>query len=385
MDPEAHSTHLPSVYAADANSKSSGNAADGDHVTKQVHEFYFVKQHANENPYLIKAENLIQKLNQKRLQIHQTRDEKLMYRDKLTRCSNHTHYYYPVRTWKRDSFKSLQLSLDKLTFANNSSRGRAIKPNSAVKEIDNHSLHFGLLHGNKSLREEGQILRKIKEAEEIPEDTSVRDFDDKIRELSRRIQWRLNIKADEKEQILREIEKIERARAEATESATASAALNGKMWHSLGSKEDIVQQIKTIGDELDKERAEYLNSKRKAEKKREAVEADLGRLEKRLTHTVQLKNEATKCISRWRTEHREKNVSYNNYVELMMNARELAERKELSAMQKLSSDEVEKFMWQWSNNKAFRDEYRRRTAESLNNRSLTVDGLRKDQTRNRFS
>ncbi|OWM91048.1 hypothetical protein CDL15_Pgr023381 [Punica granatum] len=270
MDPEAHSTHLPSVYAADANSKSSGNAADGDHVPKQVHEFYFVKQHANENPYLIKAENLIQKLNQKRLQIHQTRDEKL-------------------------------------------------------------SLHFGLLHGNKSLREEGQILRKIKEAEEIPEDTSVRDFDDKIRELSRRIQWRLNIKADEKEQILREIEKIERARAEAIESATASAALNGKMWHSLGSKEDIVQQIKTIGDELDKERAEYLNSKRKAEKKREAVEADLGRLEKRLTHTV------------------------------------------------------EKFMWQWSNNKAFRDEYRRRTAESLNNRSLTVDGLRKDQTRNRFS
>ncbi|XP_031394409.1 proton pump-interactor BIP131-like [Punica granatum] len=383
MDSEACAVQLPSISKAETDSESSECAlVSKDRVPEQVHQLYFVKLHPYENPYLIKAENLIQKLNQERLQIHQTRDEKLMYRDKLPQRSKHTHYYYPVRNWTRDSFKSLQLSLDKLTFANNSSRGRAIKPSSTVKEIDKHSLHFGLLHGNQSLGEEGRILRKIKEAEEIPEDTSVRDCDDKIRKLSRRMHWGLNIKADEKEQIFREIEKIERARAAAIESATAIAALNGKMWQSLGSKEDIIQQIKTIGDELDKERAAHLNSKRKAvllEKEREAVENDLVRLENRLTHTGRLKNEAAECISKWRIEHREKNFSYNNYVELMMNARELAQRKELSAVQKLSSDEVEKFMWQWNNNKAFRDEYRRRTAESLNKRSLTIDGRRRDR------
>ncbi|PKI51315.1 hypothetical protein CRG98_028262 [Punica granatum] len=322
MDSEACAVQLPSISKAETDSESSECAlVSKDRVPEQVHQLYFVKLHPYENPYLIKAENLIQKLNQERLQIHQTRDEKL-------------------------------------------------------------SLHFGLLHGNQSLGEEGRILRKIKEAEEIPEDTSVRDCDDKIRKLSRRMHWGLNIKADEKEQIFREIEKIERARAAAIESATAIAALNGKMWQSLGSKEDIIQQIKTIGDELDKERAAHLNSKRKAvllEKEREAVEDDLVRLENRLTHTGRLKNEAAECISKWRIEHREKNFSYNNYVELMMNARELAQREELSAVQKLSSDEVEKFMWQWNNNKAFRDEYRRRTAESLNKRSLTIDGRRRDR------
>lgn len=48
------------------------------------------------------------------------------------------------------------------------------------------------------------------------------------------------MEADEKKRICRDIEKLERAK----EGAIASAALDGKMWKSLGSKENMKQQIK---------------------------------------------------------------------------------------------------------------------------------------------
>lgn len=40
-----------------------------------------------------------------------------------------------------------------------------------------------------------------------------------------------------------EIEKLVRAKAVATESATASAPLDGKIWCSVGSRENMIQSI----------------------------------------------------------------------------------------------------------------------------------------------
>lgn len=51
-----------------------------------------------------------------------------------------------------------------------------------------------------------------------------------------------DMKDDEKKQILQEIKILEWTK----EEAIASAALGGKMWNTLGPKENIKQQIKVI-------------------------------------------------------------------------------------------------------------------------------------------
>lgn len=65
-----------------------------------------------------------------------------------------------------------------------------------------------------------------------------------IDKLTTRMHWRINITKEEEESIHKERETIERARMEAIERATESAAVNGNMWNSLGSREETAQQIK---------------------------------------------------------------------------------------------------------------------------------------------
>ncbi|XP_031394408.1 proton pump-interactor BIP103-like isoform X2 [Punica granatum] len=370
MDSDAHTT--PSQKAAEVDSESSENAGNEDHAPKQVHQFYFVKLHAYENPNLIKVENLIRKLEQDLILTDQKRDKKLAYRHELHLNSLHRMHknYDDDWEWKMNRLKLLQLSLDKLCFSNNWSRGRAIKPSSTVKEINHHRLHFGLLHASKSMAKERQVLGKIKEVKNISKHSciSTEDYDDK----------KFYMKADEKRQIRQEIEQIEWER----EEAIATAAVDGKMWNSLDSKENIKQQIKSLGDDMEKSRAEHMKHKSKViflQKELESVEDDLTSFEKQLNRIEGLNYEARQCILQWRMEQDEKNARYHQCIELMRNTQELAEKKELIALQKLSHEQVEKFMLQWSNDQAFRDDYRMKSIGSLNKRCLNIDGQRRNR------
>ncbi|XP_031394925.1 proton pump-interactor BIP103-like [Punica granatum] len=186
------------------------------------------------------------------------------------------------------------------------------------------------------------------------------------------------MKADEEKQIHQDIESVEREK----EEAIATATVVGKMWNSLGSKKNIKQRIEFLRDYVEISRAGH--QKFKAEviflrKELEVVEDDLTSMEKQLNYIERLKYEARQCISQSRTEQDEMNASYHQYIELMRNAEELAEKKDLVALQKLSHEEVEKFMSQWSNDQAFRDDYRTRSIDSLNKRCLNLDGRRRNQ------
>ncbi|OWM91049.1 hypothetical protein CDL15_Pgr023382 [Punica granatum] len=317
MDSDAHTT--PSQKAAEVDSESSENAGNEDHAPKQVHQFYFVKLHAYENPNLIKVENLIRKLEQDLILTDQKRDKKLR-------------------------------------------------------------LHFGLLHASKSMAKERQVLGKIKEVKNISKHSciSTEDYDDKIHNLKLEIYQKFYMKADEKRQIRQEIEQIEWER----EEAIATAAVDGKMWNSLDSKENIKQQIKSLGDDMEKSRAEHMKHKSKViflQKELESVEDDLTSFEKQLNRIEGLNYEARQCILQWRMEQDEKNARYHQCIELMRNTQELAEKKELIALQKLSHEQVEKFMLQWSNDQAFRDDYRMKSIGSLNKRCLNIDGQRRNR------
>ncbi|KAK4745359.1 hypothetical protein SAY87_011671 [Trapa incisa] len=181
----------------------------------------------------------------------------------------------------------------------------------------------------------------------------------------------------DRQEIHREMEKLHLA----TEDAIASAALGGKIWNSLGSKELIKQQIKSMVDKLDRQRPEHLKYNAKFIRFKEElknVEDDLASLEDQQTELRRLIYEARVCISEWRAKQEEKNDSYNQYIELMRNAQELAKRKDLASLEDLCHQQVEKFRSQWVRDKAFRDDYITRRIPSLNSQCLNIDGRRRN-------
>ncbi|KAK4769759.1 hypothetical protein SAY87_030291 [Trapa incisa] len=216
-----------------------------DHIPNQLAQIYFVKLRPWENPNLHNVERRL------------IRKEKRSARDRLLWSIQRTDYGYGEWKWNKINLglELLQKSHGMLTFPNNCNRGKSPQTELNFKEIDHHSLHFGLLHVRMGVVEERQIRRKIKEVEKTSRNwcVSMECYNDKIRRLDWE-SWKLNFKNDEKEQIHQEMEKLKLEKEDAIESA----ALGGKMWNSLGSKEDIKQKNKFIDDDLDGQRAEYL-------------------------------------------------------------------------------------------------------------------------------
>ncbi|PNX86885.1 proton pump-interactor 1-like protein, partial [Trifolium pratense] len=53
---------------------------------------------------------------------------------------------------------------------------------------------------------------------------------------------------------------------------------------------------------------------------------------------------------------------------------QLAEEKDVAALGEMSISEVGKFMLEWNNNKAFREDYAKNVLQSLERRQLSGDG-----------
>ncbi|KAL3739340.1 hypothetical protein ACJRO7_020712 [Eucalyptus globulus] len=291
--------------------------------------------------------------------------------------------YYSLRKLRdqaqivgREDLQLLKLFMDKLCFANKVSICKAIKPGSSVDEIDNLSLHFGMLHGGNSLADERRILRKTKEAErEADPSMSMQELDEKVRWLRYANHW-LSLSSDEKREVREEMKELELAR----EEAMTSAACKGKMWESMGSKQTIKKKVRLIKEGLNKTRGRHSSFNAKfafLQKKLKLVENDLSSLEKELMSIERIKGDADKFILEWRREQQEANVCYNQHVQLMEAARELAEKKDIEALHVLSTQEVEKFMLRWNGDGQLRRDYERRTLASLNERGLSRDGRRR--------
>ncbi|KAK4577582.1 hypothetical protein RGQ29_027917 [Quercus rubra] len=78
---------------------------------------------------------------------------------------------------------------------------------------------------------------------------------------------------------------------------------------------------------------------------------------KRLTVTGHTKDETFKCILQLRKLHDQESSCYYQCRSLLKNARKLAQKKDVAALGELSCGQIDRFMSQWNNSKAFRDEY----------------------------
>lgn len=376
------------------------------HATKKVHRFYFVKfWPSNLEVRIEEAKKLLGKTKQDILQISRELEWKMLDQDRLVSRLKYGHGRFRKSVdsrWENLSF--LKLTLDKLCFANNAYRGRATKscsskreldihkggfdllqqaldklysehieyrgrsrnPCSSLQELDKNKLHFRMLHGRKTLSEEKQLLKEIN-ANQIKKATSSSCFSlDELNDAigwfhhCERRDWRFFKKgALDEERIIKEKNELLCLR----EKAIATAAVKGKLWTSLGSKQAIQDKIKE-GTELDgmMKEASSIRTTLHDEKVLEKIRKGIKSLQKQLADARQRKNKLYECILRLsKLPDGESSCNYQ-YRSLLENARKLAQKKDVATLQELSQEQVDKFFSQWNNNKAFRDEYEKKSS-----------------------
>uniref|UniRef100_A0A1D1Y7U6 Proton pump-interactor 1 n=1 Tax=Anthurium amnicola TaxID=1678845 RepID=A0A1D1Y7U6_9ARAE len=313
------------------------DAVDEWPAPKQIHTFYLVKYQSYEDPKLkAKLEQVdkeIQKRSKERFQITEALKEKRTERSlvisQLKPLTAEDKQYRVIIDGKRKEMEPLQAALGKLRNANNAERGMGLC--SSEEELDNliQSLHYRIQHESNTLAEEKLLLKDIKHLEGT------------------------------------------------REKVIAHAAMKAKLQDSLGPKEAIQDQVKLIGVDLDgvrKEQQAVRAKIRSLEDVLKAIDEDIGTLQEELASVTEKKDKAYEALNEHRKARDEGNASYYQNRALLNNARDLAAKKDIAALEELSCNEVEKFMSQWSGNKGFRDDYEKRILSSLDKRQLSRDG-----------
>ncbi|KAK8542546.1 hypothetical protein V6N13_136881 [Hibiscus sabdariffa] len=178
------------------------------------------------------------------------------------------------------------------------------------------------------------------------------------------------------EQILKEVEQIE----DGHDEAKAAAAAQGGIWDPLSSKKAMEEQIELLNkipDELRPERYEVMAEIKCLEDGLEALKKEDDDLSKKFQALIDRKSDLCDFVIGIRKEEDEANACYNEYVSLMRNANELAARKDVKALEQLSSSQVDKFMRRWNDNQTFRTTYEKALLWSLHYRELRKDGRSK--------
>lgn len=306
---------------------------------KQIHMFYFVKFRSYEDPKMkVKIEQAdkdIQKKNQNRYQITEAlkakRSERANVIAQLKPLSAENKQFNEAVNEKMKEMEPLQTALGKLRNANNAAREKGMGLCSSEEELNDliKSLHYRISHESISLDEEKQLLREIKQ--------------------------------------------LEGTRGK----VIANSAMRAKIQDSVGQKEAIQDQVKLIGADIDgvrKERQAIRTRIKQLEDELKVIDADLSSLQEDLASVNEKKDKAFETINELRKSRDSMNTCYYQNRSMLNNAKELAAKKDVTALEGLSHSEVEKFMSQWSNSKAFREDYERRILSSLDNRQLSRDG-----------
>ncbi|XP_031121279.1 proton pump-interactor 1-like [Ipomoea triloba] len=306
---------------------------------QQIHSFYLVKYRTFEDQKLKakleQAEKELQKKNQARSQMIDNLRAKRAARSELIN--------------ERKS-----LSAERQQFRSQIDEKR--------KVMEPLQQALGKLRGNNAFgRDRGSIIF-----------SSEAELNDYIKSLQYRIQHE-SITLNEEKQILREIKQIEGTR----DKVIANAAERAKIQESLGEKESIQSQVKLIGVDLDGVRKEQqvLSAKLKEiDDELDAMKKEIGTLEEELTALTQQRDKTFQSIQEFRKQREEGNSSFFQSRKLNLEARQLADKKDVAALRELSETEVDKFVAQWSSNKSFRDDYEKRILQSLDMRQLSKDG-----------
>ncbi|KAH6775628.1 proton pump interactor 1 [Perilla frutescens var. hirtella] len=304
----------------------------------QIHSFYVVRYRTYEDQNLKAkldvAEKELQKKNQSRSQIFDKlktkRAERAEVRTQIHSLSVENKQFRTVLDEKRKEMEPLQQAL-------------------------------GKLRGGSGARERGSGIC-----------SSEAELNDLIKSFQYRIQHE-SIPLSEEKQILREIKLLEGTR----EKVIANAAERAKIQDSLGEKEAIQDQVKSIGVDLDgvrKDKQVVFAKIKQLDEEKLALEKEINTLEEELTEVTQKRDKIFENITEMRKKRDEGNSPFYNNRTLLAKAKVLAAKKDIDAVKELSDSEVEKFMLLWNANKAFRADYESRILQSLDARQLSKDG-----------
>ncbi|TYG71729.1 hypothetical protein ES288_D05G421400v1 [Gossypium darwinii] len=193
-----------------------------------------------------------------------------------------------------------------------------------------------------------------------------------IHSLQYRIQHE-SISLSKEKRILKEIKHLEGTR----EKVIANAAMRSKIQDSLGQKEDIQDQVKLMGVDLNgvrKEQHAVWSKKKEIKDKLDETETKIESLQNELKAVTLKRDKAFENIQELRKQSDQGNSHFYQSRTIVRNAKLLAAQKDIKALEELSIVEVEKFMALWNGNKAFRDDYEKRILPSLDSWLLSRDG-----------
>ncbi|WJX73293.1 hypothetical protein P8452_57094 [Trifolium repens] len=319
-----------------ADSNTPKNAAEEWPAPKQIHSFYFVRCRPYDDPAIKTKIDLldkeISKKNQARFKILDALKAKRSERSELISqikiLKGDNRQYQSIFDEKMKEIEPLQQALGKLRNTNNAGRGGICSSEEELNGVI-YSLQYRIQHESIPLTEEKQILREIKQLEGT------------------------------------------------REKVIANAAMRTKLQDTMGQKNDIQDQVKLIGGDLDgvkKERQAIWSKIKQIDDLLKTIEADIETLQKELTDLTQKREQAFESIQKLRKQRDEGNSHFYQSRALLTKARELAAKKDVNALDELNQTEGEKFMSLWNGGKGFRDDYEKRILSSLDMRQLSRDG-----------
>ncbi|GAU27142.1 hypothetical protein TSUD_104510 [Trifolium subterraneum] len=292
-------------------------------VSKFVHQFYFVKLWPTIPDSICKIkkeENIVMKMKQDICKISDIIAKKTVRSDYLS------VRYYGVSMYE-EILRNLNMALDELNLRN-------VKVENGGwfgEKLDRKSLNYKKLHGSKSLGEEKQILRDIQIQQK-----DVASF--KSLEVLNKSLWsKYHYIYHGWEKLVREIEQFQNQHME-------RASKYDNLKKTIKDKIELLCDYKSleIGTEIITRVKEF-----------EAKKKDLYPLNAKLTRKYKKRDEANQRILKLKKLYHEEIRDYYQYCSLINKVHQLAEEKDVAALEELSSSEVGKFMLKWNNNKAF--------------------------------
>ncbi|KAL8209743.1 hypothetical protein R6Q57_006475 [Mikania cordata] len=306
---------------------------------KKFHSVYFVKYRTVEDQILKakldQADRELKKLNSARDPITEKlrakRNERAQVIGQLKALVEEKNHFRTIMDGKRKEIEPLQQALGKLRGPNNAGRDSRGFIYSSEEELNDviKSMQYRIQHESITLNEEKQIIREIKQLE------GTRD------------------------------------------KVIANAAMRAEVQKSVGEKDAIQDQVKSIGVDLDGARKDQQAIKVKLktlEVEKEAINSVIASLEEELRVVIEKRDKVYDKIRELRNKREEGNTCFYQNRSLLNDVRRLAASKDVYALLELSTSEVDKFMSEWNSSNKFRDEYEKRILQSLDIRQLSKDG-----------
>ncbi|CAM8999554.1 unnamed protein product [Rhodiola kirilowii] len=325
----------------EANKVSDGrkDAVDEWPAPRQVHSFYFIRYRPYDDVKLKAKKELIKKEVEKKTQARSQISEKIRAKksdrgeiiSQLKALGVEDKQYWAIIDEKRKEMAPLQHALGQLRNPNGARGGDKGGLCSSEEELDAivRSLNYRMQHESIPLSEEKQILKDIKA--------------------------------------------LEQTRPQVVANAAKRAEIQG----SMGQKETIQGQVKSIGGDLDgvrKEKQAIREKIKELEKQLHDLSQEINKLETERQTVSETRDKAYETRQQLNKQRNDGNAHFYENRSLLNTARELAAKRDVKALEELANTEFEKFMAQWNDEKAFREDYEKRILSSLDNRFLSRDG-----------